>query len=49
MIFWGINASSKEELFEIIRTNGNEYDWTYKKTDEWLLNFCDNVIKEKWK
>lgn len=46
VIFLGINVSTKEELFEIIRTNDNEYDWTYKKTDEWLLKFCDNIIKE---
>ena len=46
VVFLGINAKSPEELLEVIRKNDTENDWTYKKTDEWMLKFCKNVINE---
>ena len=32
-----------------IRENDTENDWTYKKNDEWMLKFCENVILESEK
>lgn len=46
VVFLGINANSAKELLEIIRQNDTENDWTYKKDDEWMLSFCENVIRE---
>ena len=46
VIFLGINAKSSEELLKTIRENDTENDWTYKKSDEWMLKFCGNLIKE---
>lgn len=46
VIFLGINAPSAKELFKTIRENDTENDWTYKKDDEWLMLFCQNVINE---
>ena len=46
VIFLGINANSSEELLKTIRENDSEDDWTYKKTDEWMIRFCQNIINE---
>ena len=46
VVFLGVNASSSEELLKTIRENDSENDWTHKKTDEWMLRFCENIIKE---
>ena len=46
VIFLGINADSPEELLKTIREKDSEFDWTYKKTDEWLLRFCKKIIDE---
>ena len=49
VIFLGIEGISPQELVKKIRENDTENDWTYKKSDEWLLHFCEKIIKESEK
>ena len=42
VIFLGVDGISSEELFKVIREKDTENDWTYKKSDEWMLKFCEN-------
>lgn len=46
VIFLGINAPSAKELLNLIRQYDTEFDWTYKKSDEWMLKFCQQLIDE---
>ena len=46
VVFLGVNADSPEELLKTIREHDSENDWTHKKTDEWMLRLCENIIKE---
>ena len=46
VIFLGVNPESKEELLKVIREHDTENDWTHKKSDEWMLRFCENIMKE---
>lgn len=45
----GINANKPEDLLKTIREHDTENDWTYKKTDKWMLGFCKNIIEESEK
>ena len=46
VIFLGLDGIMPNELLEEIRKNDTVNDWTYKKTDEWMLEFCKNIINE---
>lgn len=46
VIFLGLDGVTPQELLIKIRQMDKEHDWTFKRSDEWLLTFCDNVIKE---
>ena len=46
VIFLGLDGISPGQLLSTIRSNDTENDWTFKKDDEWMLKFCENVILE---
>ena len=49
IIFLGLCGATPKELLNTIREHDTENDWTHKKDDEWLLRFCENVIRESEK
>lgn len=49
VVFLGINAPSAEAMLRVIRKYDTENDWTYKKDNEWMLRFCNNIIQESQK
>ena len=46
VVFLGFDDISPQELFVAIRKNDTTNDWTHKKSDEWLMRFCKNIIEE---
>lgn len=49
VVFLGFDSEQPEELLKVIRQNDTSNDWTHKKTDEWLMVFCKNIIEESEK
>ena len=46
IIFLGLDSITPQELLNKIRENDTENDWTYAKSDDWILKFCEKVICE---
>ena len=49
VIFLGLDGITPEQLLKTIREHDTENDWTFKKPDDWMLKFCENVINESEK
>lgn len=49
VIFLGLDGITPEQLLKTIREHDTEKDWTFKKPDDWMLKFCENVINESEK
>lgn len=46
VIFLGVNAESPKALFDKIRSCDDASDWTQKKSDEWLVKYCEELIEK---
>lgn len=46
VIFLGYSSLTKEQLFENIRKNDTEKEWTYTENDYWLNELCKDFIEQ---
>lgn len=49
VLFLGYSSLTKEQLFESIRENDTENEWTYTESDYWLNELCKDFIKQNKK